>query len=146
MDYEGQDNDGVATFTLTTAGYGADPFVFHTREGILQRPATVMHGFDQGSVPKGLAQAFVSPNATSRAFAFHDSAFDNHGWWESTDGVNWKFAPKSREQTDHMLIRWMMADGAGERTAYAAFEGVHLGGSDVWNAHKGPFPADQFTP
>ena len=146
MDFEGKDpTDGFPLYYLQTAGYGAEPLTFHTREGVLQRPASRMHGYDMGSVPrKCCLQGVVSPNCWHRAFAMHDPGFVTHGWWESTDGINWKFVLKTEHQVNVMLVRWMRADGCGADEADIAFEGVALGGGELWDSHKGPFPSLEF--
>ena len=143
MDYEGQDPDSlVALYYLQTAGYGCEPLVFHTREGGFQRPASSIHSYDEGSVPRRL-QGLVSPNAWARAYAMHDCSYINHGWWELVNGV-WTFQLKTRHQVDEMLIRWLLATGCGRDEAYACFEGVLFGGGDIWAHHTGPFPVGPF--
>lgn len=143
MDYEGQDPVSDASlYFLQTAGYGAEPLVFHAREGTLMRPASQMHGFDQGSVPARL-QGVVSPSNWGRAYGCHDLSYINHGWWELVAGV-WTFKLQSRHAVDCMLVRWMRATGCGSVEADEAFEGVLLGGGSLWANHAGPFPVGPF--
>lgn len=56
----------------------------------------------------------------------------------------WTFRPRTRHETEEMLIRWMIADGSSVHEAELAFEGALLGGDAIWHAHKGPFPVGIF--
>lgn len=155
MDYERQNEAGVSTYYLQTCVPGFDPLHFITREGVIMRPASLLHDYDEGSVPRGICQGFVSPNAFGRAYAMHDMAYPARGWWElrgwtlwfnvdtgqwEAKGGTWVYVPKTRHEADSMLIRWAMADGCGRDEAYEMFEGVLLGGGGIWEAHAGPFP------
>ena len=146
--FMGKDANGVPQHLLETSGIiipGTDVVLpalkfYDAQRGVWLRPASRMMGFDFGSVPERW-QSFVSPLTTSRAFAMHDPAYVNHGWWEckDKDGV-YAFVRKSRHEVDHMLIRWMIVDDATKREAYAAFQGVKVGGGKFWRRHKGVFP------
>ena len=149
--FTGKDSDQVPKHLLETAGIvlpdGSQPTplrFFDAQRKVWQRPASRMPGFDFGSVPASL-QSLVSPLTASRAFAMHDAAYVNHGWWESpaADGP-YTFVPKNRHEVDEMLIRWMIVDGTSVLEAELAFEGVYLGGGDLWDSHKGPFPVGTF--
>ena len=118
-----------------------DPLTFITTDGVWQRPAQRFET-DMGSVPPPL-QGIAGPLGSPRGFPMHDSAFDNHGWWESTDhGATWTFAQKTEEQVNTMLLYWCGADGVDWFERNEIYLGVELGGSEMWNAHTGPFPAD----
>lgn len=147
-----KNSQGVPLHLLETSGIiipGTDavlpPLKFYDAQRMVwQRPASLVEEFDFGSVPETF-QSVVSPLKFSRAYAMHDPAYVNHGWWESSEknGI-YVFCRKSRHEVDHMLIRWMLADGSSEGEAYAAFEGVKYAGGAVWRRHVGPFPAGPF--
>ena len=117
-----------------------EPLTFHCADGTLYRPASRFKNFDHGSVP-GRLQSLVPATCAPRSFVFHDSGFENHGLWVSRDGgKTWKFERMSLHATNHLLYRMMVVEGNSERTAYEAFIGVQVGGSDMWKKHKEPFP------
>ena len=147
--FTGKDKDGVPQHLLETSGIvipGTDVVLpalkfYDAQRGVWMRPAGRMEGFDFGSVPERW-QSLVSPLTTARAYAMHDNAYVNHGWWECQDkDGSYEFVRKSRHEVDHMLIRWMIVDDATVREAYMAFEGCKYGGGKVWRRHKGVFPA-----
>lgn len=126
-------------------GSRPNPLAFYDAlRGVWMRPLSRMFGFDFGSVPSR-SQGIVSPIRWSRAFAFHDTSYITHGWWEAKH-PNGPFVFKERTQhdVDEMLIVWMMADGCSRMEAEIAFEGVWLGGESYWDKHKGPFPCGEF--
>lgn len=145
--YQGQDlsNPTVPFFFLETAGFGCTPLMFHTRDGIWIRPVSQLDAYDEGSVPHGIAQGVVSPNAWSCAYVFHDCAYVNHGWfeWNPTASI-WEFKEKTRDEADRMLQRGMVALGCSFLESYTALEFVRLGGGGVWDSHMGPFPIGPF--
>ena len=118
-----------------------EPLTFHCEDGSMIRPASTFSDFDFGSVP-GRAQSFVTATCATRAFAFHDSAFNNHGHWVSTDGVVWKFVQLSQHEVNHWLFRMMNVEGNPLLRCWVAFEGVQVGGSSNWKSHTKPFPID----
>jgi hypothetical protein len=124
------------------AQYMADPLTFHCLDGSQVRPASRFAGFDFGSVP-GRLQSLVPALCSPRAFVFHDSAFQNHGHWVSKDGgISWVFVSLSQHEANHWLYLMMNVEGNPVRRCWLAFEGVQVGGSDVWRKHTGPFPVD----
>jgi hypothetical protein len=139
--YQGQDpkDEHAPLFFLETAGFGMEPLMFHTKEGVWIRPASQMDGYDEGSVPHGPAQGVVSPNAWACTYALHDTGYVNHGWWEWQEG-KWVFTLKRRYEVDNMMRRGMRATGCGVVEADLAYAFVREFGAGVWNRHAGPFP------
>lgn len=144
--YQGQDpkDPHVPLFFLETAGFGLEPLMFHTKQGKWIRPVSQMDEYDEGSVPHGPAQAVVSPNAWGCAYALHDTAYVNHGWWEWIDAA-WKFVEQSRSTVDGILRRGMLSTGCGIVEADVAYGFVREFGASVWKRHKGPFPVGPFV-
>lgn len=123
-----------------------DPLTFHAETGKLYRPASSFSEFDFGSVPR-ITQSIVSPLCATRSFVFHDSSFLNHGMWVSYDcGKSWQFLLLSQHEVNHWLYRMMNVEGNPEARCWAAFEGVQIGGSDIWKSHAGPFPTSPGYP
>ena len=97
---------------------------------------------DMGSVPPEF-QSQVSPLESPRGYPLHDSAFSNHGWWESYDqGQTWVYVGKTEDEVNDMLFDWAEADGVDWWDREEMYEGVQLGGTKLWNSHVGPFPVD----
>ena len=97
---------------------------------------------DMGSVPACLG-GIASPLASPNGFPFHDSAFENHGWWESHDqGKTWVFVEKTEQEVNDALYAWCRADKVDVVESQEIEWGVELGGSALWNSHIGPFPVD----
>ena len=97
---------------------------------------------DFGSVPEEL-QSLVGPLDCPSAYLFHDSAFDNHGWWESNDqGATWQYVSKTMAEVNDMLFDMAEAEGVDWLEREEMFSGVEVGGTALWNNHKGPFPVD----
>jgi hypothetical protein len=134
-----RDGMPVPIFTFRNDEY--DPLTFHCANGDRYRPARTFDGFDFGSVPQRL-QSIVSPLCASRSFAFHDSGFNNHGHWVSKKGGPWIFTRLTFEQCNAILCTTMNVEGNNLSTCYATYEAVKLGGSEIWAAHKGPFPVN----
>jgi hypothetical protein len=134
----------VSFFDFTNDPY--DPLTFHAHDGRQYRPASSFSEFDFGSVPR-ITQSIVSPLCATRSFVFHDSSFLNHGMWVSYDGGSiWSFLPLSQHEVNHWLYRMMNVEGNPEARCWAAFEGVQIGGSDMWKSHVGPFPINPGYP
>ena len=105
------------------------------------RPAQSL-ATDFGSVPSEL-QTEVGPLDCPCAYVFHDSAFENHGWWESYDqGKSWNYVPKTQHEVDEMLRDMAVVEGVDWVERNLMFAGVEVGGTQLWNNHKGPFPVD----
>lgn len=97
---------------------------------------------DFGSVPNE-AQTFVGPLDCPCTFLFHDSAFGNHGWWESTDqGKTWRYVAKTMHEVNDMLFDMAEAEGVDWLEREEMFAGVEAGGTTLWNNHVDPFPVD----
>ena len=97
---------------------------------------------DFGSVPSEL-QSLVGPLDVPNSYLFHDSAFGNHGWWESTDaGKTWVYIAKTMEEVNDMLFDMAEAEGMPWSEREEMFEAVQIGGGPLWNHHAGPFPQD----
>ena len=123
----------------------ANPLTFITKEGTWIRPASHFET-DMGSVPPEF-QARVGPLDSPRGYAIHDSVFENHGWWESYDkGQTWYFVLKTEDDANNLLWDMAEADGVDWLEREEMHTGVDLGGSAIWNKHKGPFPVDPPPP
>ena len=123
----------------------ANPLTFITDAGIFIRPAGQFET-DMGSVPPPL-QGIAGPLASPRGYVCHDSAFDNHGWWESADQAKtWAFVRKTEAEVNDLLCDMCAADGVGWLEREAIHAGVDLGGTALWNNHLGPFPIDPPPP
>jgi hypothetical protein len=143
MTFERMSPDNSASwYFLETAGHGGVPLTFHTGDGTIIRVGSQMHGYDEGSVPH-LFQSLVDPKAWARAYAFHDAIYMDHGWYVWMDGI-WVFCEQTQYAADMMLQEMAIATGCPIYEAEAMFEGVHLGGGPIWDAHNGPFPVLPF--
>jgi len=119
-----------------------DPLTYVDDAGIWHRCAQRFET-DMGSVPACL-DGIASPLASPRGFPFHDSAFENHGWWISTDhGKTWTFELKTEQEVNDGLYDWCRADQVDWIESNEIEWGVELGGTELWNGHHGPFPQDQ---
>ena len=118
-----------------------NPLIFIRADGTWIRCAD-QYETDMGSVP-ALLDGIASPLASPRGFPFHDSAFENHGWWESTDkGKTWIFVLKTEQDVNDALYEWCRADQVDVIESQEIEWGVQLGGTALWNGHTGPFPID----
>ena len=97
---------------------------------------------DFGSVPSEM-QSLVGPLDCPSAYLFHDSAFGNHGWWESTDqGKTWMFVEKTMAEVNDMLFDMAEFEGVDWFEREEMYAGVEIGGDSLWESHSGPFPID----
>lgn len=118
-----------------------DPLTWINDNGTWARPAQSFET-DMGSVP-AILQGIVSPLASSRGFPMHDSAFENHGLWISADkGATWVFILLTEQDVNDALHEWCRADEVNQIESEEILWGVQLGGTALWNGHKGPFPVD----
>lgn len=118
-----------------------NPLTFVNDAGLWVRPAGYFET-DCGSVPPCL-QGIAGPLDSYRGFFMHDSAFDNHGWWESIDqGKTWQFVLKSEQEVNDALYDWCRADGVDWVESHEIEWAVNIGGTALWNGHPGPFPCD----
>ena len=118
-----------------------DPLTWIDNEGQWVRCAQ-SYETDMGSVPAGLENV-ASPLASPCGFPFHDSAFENHGWWESKDeGKTWAFVLKTEQEVNDALYHWCRSEGVDWIESNQIEWGVELGGGAMWNGHTGPFPVD----
>jgi hypothetical protein len=116
---------------------------------------------DFGSVPAG-TQSIVGPLEYAISYIFHDSAYQNHGWWESADqGKTWAFVAHTEHDANDMLltsakIETISAKGYKDLSLVelgnlwvrreAMYAGVAIGGASTWDDHAGPFPNDPPPP
>jgi hypothetical protein len=89
---------------------------------------------DGGSIPK-LVQLIPAFDAMryARPYAFHDSAYKNHCWYERAPGaINCHKRPLCREEADYWLWKMLRADGASPATAQTVYRAVRAFGWAVW--------------
>ena len=97
---------------------------------------------DFGSVPEEF-QSVVGPLDCPTAYIFHDSAFSNHGWFESADkGKTWQYVSKTEDEVNDMLFDMAEVEGTPWLEREEMYSGVSVGGSSLWKGHVGPFPVD----
>ena len=142
-------NDGEQKTWFTFEHCPENPLTYIRNEGCIDetwiRPANLFET-DLGSVPPYL-QGIVTALACPRAYILHDSAFDNHGWWESKDfGNSWEFVHRTEHDANDMLFEMARAEGVDLAKAEAIYIGVDIGGSAYWNGHGDTFPVDQPPP
>ena len=146
MTFEEMSPDNMASwYHLETAGFdgwlaGARPLTFFRSDGAVIRAGSSMHKYDEGSVPHKL-QSLVDPKAWARAFGFHDLMFTDHGWYE-WNGTLWEYKQQEMHAVNEFLLYGAIATGCPVDEADAMFEGVNLGGQEIWDSHKGPFPCN----
>lgn len=116
---------------------------------------------DFGSVP-ATAQSLVGPLEYPLSYIMHDSAYQNHGRWESQDkGATWQFVEKSEHDANDMLLLGAKVETLAARGYHdlsevqlgrlwvrreAMYAGVAIGGASTWDDHAGPFPNDPPPP
>ena len=116
-----------------------DPLIYIAPDGTWVSCANIFET-DMGSVPAAL-MSFASPLASPRGYPLHDSAFENHGWWESKDsGRTWVFISKTEHEVNEALCEWCEADGVDLGAREAIHRAVGIAGAKLWNSHPGPFP------
>jgi hypothetical protein len=89
---------------------------------------------DGGSIPKlvQIIPAFDSMRY-ARPYAFHDSAYKNHCWYERRPGdINCRKRTLTRTEADEWLCRMLMADGATLATAQTVYRAVRMFGWACW--------------
>ena len=117
------------------------PMTFVCADGTFLRCANT-GTTDFGSVPPEF-QSLVGPLDCAKAYIFHDSAFTNHGHWESYDrGATWVFVPMSMRQVNDNLFMMARAEGVDWLESQEMHVAVDAGGGPWWAGHVGPCPVD----